>query len=119
MALSRPVAPSQTQPAYLSSTQDLLARFSLLPAYDRYVRPFVSPVDKRPDQNGSVPTVSGANGALDKGKGKEVVGTPGSVAAADGGEGEDEEGAGGRDKKKKNNYKHLIKGVPGMFYVLL
>ena len=30
---------------HLESTQDLLARFHLLSAYDRYVRPFVSPVD--------------------------------------------------------------------------
>ena len=57
----------------------------------------------------------------DKGKGKEVpVGTPRTPfnvttpAAVDGGDGDDgdEDGAKG-EKKKKNGYRHLIKGIPG------
>ncbi|KAF7974770.1 hypothetical protein HWV62_11239 [Athelia sp. TMB] len=49
-------------------------------------------------------------GAIDKGKGKEkelATATP-----DDGQDGDDEDGGKG-DKKKKNSYKHLIKGVPG------
>jgi hypothetical protein len=57
---------------------------------------------------------------LDKGKGKEmVVGTPGSSAVADGGDGDDDEAAGKGEKRKKNNYKHLIKGVPGTFCLVI
>ena len=51
---------------------------------------------------------------MDKGKGREVVGTPNTPGLPDGGDGDDEEGMGGKgDKKKKNNYKHLLKGIPG------
>jgi hypothetical protein len=93
------LAPPQPTP-HLTSTQDLLARFLLLPAYDKYVRPYVAPVD---DGHDHPPTP----GATDKGKGKEkelVTATP------DDGQDADEEDGG---KKKKNSYKHLIKGVPG------
>jgi hypothetical protein len=59
------------------------------------------------------------NGVVDKGKGKEVVRTPGSAGLGGGGDVEDEDGTGSKgEKKKKNNYKHLIKGVPGMFCFL-
>jgi hypothetical protein len=91
-------------PAYLTSTQDLLARFQLLPAYDKYVRPYVAPVDHGHDHP---PTP----GATDKGKGKEkefAMATP-----DDGQDGDEEDGG----KKKKNSYKHLIKGVPGALRV--
>lgn len=83
----------------LTSTQDLLARFQLLPAYDKYVRPYAPPV--------GLPSAP-----VDKGKGKEkemsvpLAGTPGAVA-----DGEEEEGDG--KKKAKNTYKQLIKGIPG------
>jgi hypothetical protein len=58
---------------------------------------------------------------LDKGKGKEVVhgnvvtmaNTPADVDLGDG-DGDDDDAAGGKnEKKKKNTYKDLIKGIPG------
>lgn len=59
-------------------------------------------------------------GALDKGKGREVsVGTPlapTTPAAGDGGDGEDGEDEGGKgDRKLKNSYRHMIRGIPGAF----
>ncbi|KZP25096.1 hypothetical protein FIBSPDRAFT_918524 [Athelia psychrophila] len=86
-------------PAHLASTQDLIARFQLLPAYDKYVRPHVVAEDP-----------PATPGAIDKGKGKEkelATATP-----DDGQDGDDDEGGKG-DKKKKNTYKHLIKETPG------
>lgn len=78
---------------YLHCTQDLLGVFGLLSAYDKHVRPHLRlPSDQD----------------LSTGKGKEkegVVATP----AKDG----EEEGETGEKKKKKDNYKHLIKGIPG------
>ncbi|KZP22715.1 hypothetical protein FIBSPDRAFT_685333, partial [Athelia psychrophila] len=92
--------PAQPQPpAHLASTQDLIARFQLLPAYDKYVRPHVVAEDP-----------PATPGAIDKGKGKEkelATATP-----DDGQDGDDDEGGKG-DKKKKNTYKHLIKETPG------
>ena len=36
----------------------------------------------------------------------------------DGGDGDDDDVTGGKgEKKKKNTYKHLIKGIPGVFLV--
>lgn len=99
-ALFLPPPAHPQPPAYLTSTQDLLARFQLLPAYDKYVRPYVAPVDEGHDHP---PTP----GPVDKGKGKEkefAMATP-----DDGQDGDDEDGG----KKKKNSYKHLIKGIPG------
>ncbi|KIM84099.1 hypothetical protein PILCRDRAFT_818401 [Piloderma croceum F 1598] len=99
-ALFLPPPAHPQPPVYLTSTQDLLARFHLLPAYDKYVRPYVTPVD---DGHDHPPTP----GTTDKGKGKEkelATETP------DDGQDADEEDGG---KKKKNSYKHLIKGVPG------
>ncbi|KAI0926423.1 hypothetical protein AcV5_008889 [Taiwanofungus camphoratus] len=100
-----PPGPPQ-QPPHFTSTQDLLSRFCLTPAYDKYVRPYVTPV-------GQQPSTPGATAPPDKGKGKEKelpaqgssVATPGAVDA------DDEEGKG--EKKWKNSYKHLIKGIPG------
>jgi len=108
-----PPAPPKTHPALLSSTQDLLARFSLLSAYDKYVRPFAAPGETGLDQTGPVSAFTGAHGVPDKGKGKEIEGTPGSSGVADGGDGDDDETTGKGEKKTKNAYKHLIKGVPG------
>ncbi|KAG6909059.1 hypothetical protein DXG01_002212 [Tephrocybe rancida] len=101
-----------TQPTHLSSTQDLLGRFQLLPAYDKYVRPFAAPTETGLDQLGTAPVTPGANGLVDKGKAKEVEGGPVTPVAQDGGDGDDEDGGKG-DKKQRNNYKHLIKGIPG------
>lgn len=59
---------------------------------------------------------------MDKGKGKEVVVTnpvhAPQTPAADAQDGDDEDGGKG-DKKKKNSYKHLIKGVPGALHLLV
>lgn len=109
-------APPTTHPPHLSSTQDLLARFSLLSAYDKYVRPFAAPAEIGLDQNGPASTLPSASGVPEKGKGKEVMDTPGSSGIADGGDGDDDEATGKGEKKKKNTYKHLIKGVPGTSY---
>ncbi|KAF7374852.1 hypothetical protein MSAN_00371200 [Mycena sanguinolenta] len=96
-------------PPLLASTQDLLARLQLLPAYDKYVR---SPLDDAQEPNGSV-----ANGKVDNGKGKArdtspPPQTPGAAGEADA---DDDDGAQpkGEKKKKSNSYRHLIKGVPG------
>lgn len=79
----------------------MIGRFHLLPAYDKYVRPHVVTEDS-----------PATPGAIDKGKGKEkelATATPN-----DDQDGDDDEGGKG-DKKKKNSYKHLIKGVPGAY----
>ena len=53
-------------------------------------------------------------GTLDKGKGKEVDLDPG-----DGADGDDDNVTGGKgETKKKNTYKHLIKGIPGVLLFL-
>ncbi|KAI0706764.1 hypothetical protein C8T65DRAFT_577119 [Cerioporus squamosus] len=92
------VAGPPQPPPYLRSTEDLLKRFQLLPAYDKYVRPFAPPVSHL--------------GATDKGKGKEVVpSSPAAPTPGPGGDGDDEEG--GKGERKHKNYKHLIKAVPG------
>lgn len=100
---------------HLAATQDLLARFNLLSAYDRYVRPPVLPGDdpsipSNPD--GAVPT---PGPSVDKGKGKERDGNSAPTPAAEGHghDGDEDEAVGKGEKKKKNTYKHLIKGVPG------
>ncbi|TDL25825.1 hypothetical protein BD410DRAFT_609060 [Rickenella mellea] len=116
--------PQRRKPLF-DSTQDLISRFQLLPAYDEYVRPNIRvPLDGEPlakSTPGSVatpaPFQAPTPGTLDKGKGKEVLveapiaaTTPGGPDAADA-DGDDEDGKG--DKKKKNSYKQLIKSVPG------
>ena len=114
---------------HLASTQDLILRLQLLPAYDKYVRPQgttnlpdvssssnlnldgVNTTMNTPAANGFVlPPIPGR---VDKGKGKEVPMPEGDVEMQDGHDADDEDGKG--DKKKKNNYKHLIKGIPGKF----
>ncbi|KAI0749969.1 hypothetical protein C8Q80DRAFT_658344 [Daedaleopsis nitida] len=95
-----PPGPPQPPP-YFRSTEDLLVRFQLLGAYDKYVRPFASPVAQA--------------SATDKGKAKEVLplppSSPAALGAAAGDEADDDEG--GKGEKKHKNYKHLIKAVPG------
>ncbi|KAH9481400.1 hypothetical protein JR316_0005926 [Psilocybe cubensis] len=124
-----PPAPGvrQQPKQHLESTQDLLARFHLHPAYDKYVRPLVTPGDdfaSAPTHDQHAPPVDGATERLDKGKGKErdpatAAVTPGPSGAteadhADGPDADDDDAAGGKgEKKKKNSYKHLIKGLPG------
>ena len=91
---------------YFKSTEDLITRFQLLPAYDKYVRPFAPPVAQV--------------GATDKGKGKEIpplaASSPAAAGPAGGDDGEEEDGAKG--EKKHKNYRHLIKAVPGMCFVI-
>ncbi len=48
---------------HLAATQDLLARFHLLPAYDRYVRPFVLPGDDPAVQQAPHQQQEGGDGA--------------------------------------------------------
>ena len=92
--LSPSTAPSRPPP-YFKSTEDLLSKFQLLSAYDSYVHPFLPPEDGLPD----------------KGKGKQRDMSPvldaHSVHINDPDDDELDR------RKKKNNYKHLIKGIPG------
>lgn len=61
-------------------------------------------------------------GTMDKGKARDLSAvTPPAPAGAstpmagDGGDGDEAEEEGGKgDKKQKNSYRHLIKGIPGM-----
>lgn len=109
-----PVRAAYTVPRpHFGATEDLLARFQLSALYDRYVRPYSLPVGT------AQPAPDGAT-AGDKGKGKEkevpVFGAASPTAetpgAGDEGEGDDHQGKVG--KKWKNNYKHLIKNIPGV-----
>lgn len=103
---------------HLASTQDLLSRLQLLPAYDKYVRPPQSsldgPLDVKPNLNGGGNTntqlPNPMSPLIDKGKGREVPVRGGDVDMHDPNDG-DEDDVGG--KKKRNNYKHLIRGIPG------
>jgi len=92
--LSPSIGPSRPPP-YFKSTEDLLSKFQLLSAYDSYVRPFLPPEDMSPD----------------KGKGKQrdmsPIPDPHSMHINDLDDDELDR------RKKKNNYKHLIKGIPG------
>lgn len=60
-------------------------------------------------------------GGVDKGKGRELPPNTSPVQGREqsppGGDGDDEDGTGRGDKKKKNNYKHLIKGIYGASFV--
>ena len=92
--LSPCIGPSRPPP-YFKSTEDLLSKFQLLSAYDSYVRPFLPPED--------IPS--------DKGKGKprdmSPVLDPHPIHTNDPDDDELDR------RRKKNSYKHLIKGVPG------
>lgn len=110
---------------HLTSTQDLLARFHLLPAYDKHVRPFATQYT----HDGQIRSTPAGLSTLDKGKGKEVdpaialpqAQTPGGLptAGVDAPDGDDDDGAGGKgEKKKKNSYKALIKGIPGASFIV-
>lgn len=103
---------------YFDSTQDLLSRFQLLSAYDKYVRPYSLPVDAGDGNAGSSLSVG------DKGKGKEKeviprdVASPAAQTPGAGGDGDDEEHQGKGEKKWKTSYKHMIKGIPGALHTL-
>ncbi|PCH42580.1 hypothetical protein WOLCODRAFT_132443 [Wolfiporia cocos MD-104 SS10] len=85
-------------PPYLTSTQDLISRLNLLPAYNKYVRPYALPVGQQPPASAM---------GTDKGKGKEKDMSEGAVP----GDGEEEEGKG--EKRLRGSYRQLIKGIPG------
>ncbi|KAJ7707658.1 hypothetical protein B0H17DRAFT_1033464 [Mycena rosella] len=93
-----PKGPPQRQ-SHLASTHDLLARFHLLPAYDKYVRPPPDDAQEPPD-----------NG---KGKAREQNLSPAPQTPAGEVDPDDDDPTAKGEKKKKNSYKHLIKGVPG------
>ncbi|KAI0059214.1 hypothetical protein BV25DRAFT_1809491, partial [Artomyces pyxidatus] len=108
-----PQAPPHPPPL-IQSTQDLITRFNLLPAYDKFVRPLNGPAEEstnHPPTPGTTPIAT----TFDKGKGKERdPETPGVASATTPGapaDGDDDDGKDG--KKKKNTYRHLIKGIPG------
>ena len=115
--------PTAQQPfhPYFDSTQDLLSRFQLLSAYDKYVRPYAAPVGAPGAvQPQAIPSAS------DKGKGKEREVLPRDIASpaaaqtpGAGNDGDDGDGQGKGDKKWKNNYRHLIKGIPGAWFFAL
>ena len=124
----------------LASTQDLISRFNLLPAYDKYVRqnvpltdgpsapaiPDIGVTDQtvNPVQGPSPSVLGGMVSGSDKGKGKEkeamiIDGQAGMGVPQTGGQGvagSADDGTDKGEKKKKNSYKHLIKGIPGTFY---
>ncbi|KAH9999180.1 hypothetical protein BJV74DRAFT_767310 [Russula compacta] len=97
----------------LESTQDLISRFHLLTAYDKFVRPFIS--QEHEPHTTHLPATPAITPSPDKGKGKERdPGTPTIASAATPGTHHDPDDDEGRDgKKKKNTYRHLIKGIPG------
>jgi hypothetical protein len=119
LSLVHPVPPKPS--THIRGTQDLVTRLGLLGAYDRHVRahavPLVPPLSAAP---GAGPPMSSISPSVvtDKGKGKEreaSVGLGVANAPTPGGpvgDGADEEGRG--EKKRKNTYRHLIKGIPGM-----
>ena len=106
---------------HLASTQDLLARFHLHLAYDRYVRPTIV----NTGEAGGFGAGAGTFG--DKGKSRDFEMGSGEAGANVGsevvpgiGDGEDDDGVGVKgEKKMKNNYRHLIKGLPGVFLLYL
>ena len=104
---------SPRPPQLLESTQDLISRFHLLTAYDKFVRPFIN--QENDPNTAQLPTTPAVPPFSDKGKGKERdPGTPTVASAATPGTHHDPDDDEGRDgKKKKNTYRHLIKGVPG------
>lgn len=97
-------------PIYLTSTQDLLGRFQLLPAYHKYVTTFYA----KDAQSASSPGIPFPPNSpvRDKGKGKEKEKEPTISPVGDAQEADDDDGAKG-EKKKKDTYKSLIKGIPG------
>jgi hypothetical protein len=108
----------QHPPTHLRATHDLISRLDLLNAYDKHVRPTAVPVSAQPVSDTAPPSSPTPSVTLiDKGKGKERRNSIASAvmdAPTPGGpDGTDEDGKG--EKRRKNTYRHLIKGTPGMF----
>lgn len=127
----RAQTPPPRPPQLLRSDQDLLDAFGLHAAYDKYVRPHIKPLDQQD-------TPPHPQSALDKGKGRllDSLGTGAGASGAGAGLGGrqvsmgpvagpsapiktepgadgDEDGLGGKKKKKEQSYRHLIRHLPG------
>ena len=110
---------------YLASTQDLLSRLQLVSAYDKYVRSPQGSLDgslnTKMSIDGGLNTNTLSSGVtpnpmsphIDKGKGRELPVRGGEVDTHDPNDGDEEDMGGKGEKRKRNNYKHLIKGIPG------
>lgn len=123
--MTAPAPPIQ----HLTSTQDLLLRLQLLPSYDKYVRPYVHPlgtshqsdtllntnVDSENSQTATGTVETPMTGHVDKGKGRAVPIPGGDVEIHDAHDADEDDAVGKGEKKWKNSYKHLIKGIPGSF----
>jgi len=90
----RPAGPNRPPP-YFKSTEDLLSKFQLLSAYDSYVRPFLASEEMSPDKG--------------KGKQRDMSPVPDTLSTSINDPDDDDLSR----RKKKNSYKHLIKGIPG------
>lgn len=90
-------------PIFFRSTEDLISKFHLFDAYDKYVKN-----EEQEDPEPSSPTADKGKG---KGKEKDSLAVPPHTPAPAAADPDDDEG-GAKDKIKKS-YKHLIKGVPG------
>jgi hypothetical protein len=105
---------------HIKATQDLITRLGLLSTYDKHVRPHAVPVAPPLSDLSGPALQTMPNSPMpspSKGKGKErepSIGLGTMDAPTPGGpglDGADDEGKG--ERKRKNTYKHLIKGVPG------
>ncbi|KIY64175.1 hypothetical protein CYLTODRAFT_493339 [Cylindrobasidium torrendii FP15055 ss-10] len=90
-------------PIFFRSTEDLISKFHLFDAYDKYV--------KNEEQDDAEPSSPTADKGKGKAKEKDSLAVPPHTPAPAAGDPDDDEG-GAKDKIKKS-YKHLIKGVPG------
>ena len=123
-ATSLMTAPSPPR-QHLASTQDLLSRLQLVSAYDKYVRSPQNSLDgslnAKMSIDGGLNSNTLSSGVIpnpmsphvDKGKGREVPVRGGEVDTHDPNDGDEDDMGGKGEKRKRNNYKHLIKGIPG------
>lgn len=104
---------------YLASTQDLLSRLQLFPAYDKHVRLQGLDESLNPNTQNNGITPNPMSPHIDKGKGREVLVRGGDVDMHDPNDGDEDDTGGKGEKKKRNNYKHLIRGIPGELLINL
>lgn len=98
-----PPPPHSIRSPPFSAAHDLIGRFQLQVAYDKYVKPNVLPVDQWQTSDG---------GNLDKGKGREKDAEDADLNM-DAGSPNDPSGNESKKRKKESSYKHLIKAVVG------
>jgi hypothetical protein len=109
---------------HLASTQDLISRLQLITAYDKYVGPPQGSLDEslnakmsmdgmNTDTQTSGITPNPLSPHVDKGKGREVPVRGGEVDMHDPNDGDEDDVGGKGEKRKRNNYKQLIRGIPG------